>query len=305
MPFRLGVNLPWIDYGLDFGANAWQPRGGVSSTAERRAQLSAVCEDLADRGCRVVRWFLFCDGRAGVRFGADGTPLGLDERVLPDLDHAVGVLDRHGLRVLWVMSDFHWLKRARTVKRVRLGGHARSVSDPSLRAALLERVFAPVFERYAREHAVWGWDLFNEPEWSLRAVGRSRGTTVTRGAMASFLSDATACAHEFVMQPVTVGLASLRGLALVREAGLDLYQVHWYDTLERRAPLATPVHSLALDRPVLLGEFPTRGSRRAPSEIVAAARRAGYMGALAWSVLARDRASDFAASADGLGFERA
>jgi hypothetical protein len=302
MPFRLGVNLPWLDYGLDFGANAWQPRGGVSSSAERRARLSAVCEDLAGRGCRVVRWFLFCDGRAGIRFAADGTPLGLDEHVLSDLDHAIAALDRHGLRVLWVMSDFHWLKRARTVKRVRLGGHARSVSDPALRAALLDRVFAPVFARYAREHAVWGWDLFNEPEWSLRAVGRSRAATVTRGAMASFLRDAAARAHALVMQPVTVGLASLRGLPLVRGAGLDLYQVHWYDALQRRAPLDTPVRSLGLDRPVLLGEFPTRGSRRAPSEILTAARRAGYMGALAWSVLADDRASDFAASAEALGF---
>jgi hypothetical protein len=305
MPFRLGVNLPWLDYGLDFGANAWQTRGGVSSTRERRARLSAMCEDLAERGCRVVRWFLLGDGRAGVRFGTDGTPLGLDEHVLPDLDHAVGVLDRHGLRALFVMIDFHWLKRARTVKRVRLGGHARSVSDPGQRAALLDRVFAPVFARYAREHAVWGWDLFNEPEWSTRAVGRSRATTVTRGVMASFLRDAAACAHAFVMQPVTVGLASQRGLPLVREAGLDLYQVHWYDALERRAPLETPVRSLGLDRPVLLGEFPTRGSRRSPSEIVGAARRAGYMGAFAWSVLARDRASDFASSASDLGFVRA
>ena len=37
-------------------------------------------------------------------------------------------------------------------------------------------------------------------------------------------------------------------------------------------------------------------------EIVAAVRRAGYAGALAWSVLAEDKASDFASAADQLRF---
>jgi hypothetical protein len=90
----------------------------------------------------------------------------------------------------------------------------------------------------------------------------------------------------------------------VKDARLDVYQVHWYDALQRRAPLETPVASLGVDRPVLLGEFPTRGSRRSPSDIVAAAKRAGYSGALAWSMLAEDPASDFASAADPLGLAR-
>ena len=55
----------------------------------------------------------------------------------------------------------------------------------------------------------------------------------------------------------------------------------------------------------MLGEFPTtRLAADAASEIVAAARRAGYVGALAWSVLAEDQASDFASAADELRLER-
>lgn len=304
MAFRLGVNLPWLDYGLDFGANAWQPRGGLSSSRDRRARLSGVLQDLSARGCRVVRWFLLCDGRAGVRFAADGTPAGLDDHVVPDLDCAIETAARHRVRLLLTLVDFHWLKRARVVRRVRLGGHARTVFDPRQRAALVANVFEPLFERYAREHVVWGWDVCNEPEWAVRRVGGHPRSTVARRDMAAFLREATGCAHAHVMQPVTVGLASWRGLPLVRDAGLDLYQVHWYDGLQRRAPLETPVASLALDRPVLLGEFPTRGSRRLPSEIVALARRAGYVGALAWSVLATDRATDFASAVADLGLER-
>ena len=303
MPFWLGVNLPWLDYGLDFGANAWQPHGGVASRG-RRARLDEVCRDLSERGCHVVRWFLIGDGRAGVRFSADGEALGLDERFFADADHAIATLGRHRLRALFVLIDFLWFRRARTVSGVRLGGHGRTVSDAGRRARLLDRVFAPVFARYGQEPAVWGWDLCNEPEWAVRRVTARPASTVRRRDMAAFLREAVACAHEHASQPVTVGLASLRGLGLVRHAGLDVYQVHWYDPLQRRAPLETRVVSLGLERPVLLGEFPTRGSRRSPSDIVAAAQRAGYAGALAWSVLAEDRASDFASAAEPLGLTR-
>lgn len=303
MSFWVGVNLPWLDYALDFGANAWQPEGGVASRA-RRARLDAVLEELADRGCRVVRWFLIGDGRAGVRFAADGGPLGLDDRFFADVDHAITTAGRHRLRVLFALVDFLWFRRARTLRGVRMGGHGRTVSDAGRRARLLEHVFGPIFARYGEEPAVWGWDLCNEPEWAVRRVSAHPGSTVRRRDMAAFLREAAACAHEHASQPVTVGLASLRGLGLVRDAKLDLYQVHWYDSLQRRSPLDTPVSSLGLDRPLLLGEFPTRGSRRSPSEIVAAARRAGYAGALAWSVLAEDRASDFASAADELRLER-
>ena len=299
MPFWVGVNLPWIDYGLDFGANAWQPHGGVASRA-RRARLDGVCQELEGRGCRVVRWFLIGDGRAGVRFAADGTPLGLDDRFFADADHAIATAGRHRLGILFVLVDFLWFRRARTVKGVRLGGHARTISDARRRARLMEEVFAPVFARYGQEPAIWGWDLCNEPEWAVRRVGAHPASTVSRRDMAAFLREAAACAHEHASQPVTVGLASLRGLGLVRAARLDLYQVHWYDALQRRSPLETRVDSLGLDRPLLLGEFPTRGSRRSASEIVASAQRAGYAGALAWSVLAADRASDFASAAGQL-----
>jgi len=58
--------------------------------------------------------------------------------------------------------------------------------------------------------------------------------------------------------------------------------------------------NIGLDRPVILGEFPTRGSLRSPEEIVRTARRAGYAGALAWSALAGDEASDAGAMARSL-----
>jgi hypothetical protein len=45
----------------------------------------------------------------------------------------------------------------------------------------------------------------------------------------------------------------------------------------------------------LLGEFPTRGASLPPERLFEIADRAGYSGALAWSALATDEATDGAA----------
>ena len=63
--FVTGVNLPWMHYGGDFGANAWRPQGGVGQP-DRHAELDDTLARLADRGLGVVRWFVLADGRAGV-----------------------------------------------------------------------------------------------------------------------------------------------------------------------------------------------------------------------------------------------
>ena len=115
--------------------------------------------------------------------------------------------------------------------------------------------------------------------------------------MRAFIRDIVGVVHRRTSHAATVGSASTRTLPLVEGLGLDVYQAHWYDRLDRRAPIGRPVRELGLDRPMILGEFPTRGSRLTPTEILDTARRAGYAGALAWSALANDEASNGAALA--------
>ena len=293
MTFWLGLNLPWLDYGGDFGKNAWQPDGGLASFPSRRARLEGTFAALADKGWRVLRWFVLCDGRAGVRFSPRGDAQGLDDRVFADVDQGLSLASAHGLQVMLTVLDFHWFDKASTSGGVQMGGHTKTVSDARLRGRLLDSVLAPLFARYASDPAVWGWDICNEPEWAVKRRIAGRGS-VSPAAMRAFLAESAALAHGLVKQPVTVGLASVSGLELVRGIGLDFYQAHWYDSVEAAAPLAAPVAALSLDRPLILGEYPTKGSQRKPSAIVATAQQAGWAGALAWSVLAQDPATDFA-----------
>ena len=293
--FLLGVNLPWLGYGCDFGANAWQPQGGVSQ-GERRQRLRQAFAALEGHGLRWVRWFMLCDGRAGLQVAPDGTPAGLDDCFFADADAAVSLAAEYGLRLMFVLVDFHWFGPAEQVGGVQIRGRADLVTQPRRQSALLERVIAPVLERYGRHPAVWAWDVINEPEWVTRRIAVRGRRGVPARVMRGFIAAVVAAVRRHTGQRVTVGLVGTRGLGLVRGLDLDFHQFHWYDSVQDQVPLEPHVSGLALDRPVLLGEFPTIGSPRVPMALVEAAYRGGYGGALAWSLLASDTASDPARS---------
>lgn len=298
----VGANLPWIAYGQDFGASAWRPQGGVAQP-DMRERMRVALARLADAGAEVVRWWLLADGRAGLALDAGGHLVGLDDCALADMDAAIDALRETGLRAVFVLTDFLWFAPARLVDGVQLGGRRSLVRRRALRANLVESVFAPIARRYASEPALAGWDLLNEPEWSTLGLGaRDPRHAVSRRTMRAYLAETVACFRgEGVEQPLSVGLASVRALPLVKGLGLDAYQVHWYEHNDSLATLAQPVASRDLDRPLLLGEFPTRGSSVAPGRILELAAAAGYSGALAWSLLATDDATDGPACTAALG----
>jgi hypothetical protein len=286
------VNLPWQSYGCDFGANAWQPRGGLAG-GDRRARLEPVLAEVARSGARIVRWFLLCDGRAGIRFDPHGRVQGLDDHVLEDVGLALDLLEGQGLQAMFVLTDFLWFARPVTRGGVRLFGKRGLVSRPERRAELLDRVVSPLVARFAHDPRIHSWDAFNEPEWAVLGGGARDPRVALRAAqMKSYLGDLVRHIRAATCHPVTVGLATPRGLGLVLALDLDFYQWHWYDPVEKRTPLARPVGEHRLGRGVLLGEYPTRGSRRSADDIAAAAQAAGYAACWPWSVLAEDEATD-------------
>lgn len=237
---------------------------------------------LAASGVQYVRWFLFCDGRAGIRFSPGGRPLGLDDFVFRDVDAALDVARRHGIALMFALFDFLWCGAVSATHGVQMGGRAHAIADSGHRDALLNSVMRPLLERYGNEPEIFAWDIINEPEWI---------TTVDAADLRAFLRQSVALVHSSTRHPATVGSAGVRWRDRYAGLGLDFYQVHWYDGLKHQPSLDTPVAHLGFDRPVLLGEFPTRGSKRTPDAIVEAARSAGYSGAFYWSVLARDECS--------------
>jgi hypothetical protein len=300
--FVVGANLPWIAYG-DFGANAWQPTGGMHTRADA---LSRALDRVAMVGLRRIRWFMLCDGRAGIRFAPDGAPLGLDDWFFTDVDAAIAAAGDRGIEIMFVLLDFLWCDAARSAAGVQLGGRGDVLADGASRAALLDCVFTPIFRRYAGNPHIFAWDIMNEPEWATCELGaRPRRPCVSVAAMREFVRETAALVHDHAGQAVTVGSASAHWVQTWAGLGLDFYQTHWYEHLEPRAPLATPVRFLDLDRPVILGEFPSRLAPDQLRRILDTARAAGYAAAFVWSVLADDTASDFAAAEAALDLRHA
>jgi hypothetical protein len=294
--FLLGVNLPWSCYG-DFGSNAWRPAGGLASSAVLE-RLAGRLEEARAAGATALRWFLFCDGRAGIEYDDHGVPVRLDATLERDVEAALRLTSDAGMRLVPVLFDYLWCGRHRVRHGVQLGGRAALLSDAGGREAVLDRVVSPVLARYGSEPAILAWDVFNEPEWATFGVGTWRPwRSLSRAGMREWLRLLVGRVHAHTRHMATVGSASARWLDLVRGIGLDVYQPHWYDHLDRRAPLAAPISRLDLDRPAWLGEFPTRAGRHTAAEVCDAARRAGYAGAFAWSLLADDPESQFTEAA--------
>ncbi len=290
-PFVVGANLPWIGYGTDVGASAWYPIGGLSAQPAALDVLDRTFAELGRDGVTVVRAFVLCDARSGVRFDEKGVPLGLDDAVFPDIDALLASALRHQIRLMPVLLDFHLCNPLRVVHGVQLGGRRRLIADPEMRLALVDLVLRPILERYGDAESVIAWDVMNEPEWCLGSEPPDSLGSLPFETLQEFLAQAVRCVRESARQPVTVGCASTTWLELVRPLGLDFYQVHWYERFGWAA-LERPVAELGLgDRPVILGEFSGRSA--SVLDVLDAAKQAGYRGAFVWSVLAGDDQSGY------------
>jgi hypothetical protein len=293
--FFFGANLPWLKYGCDFGASAWFPGGGIGARPDELARFGRILDRLPADSVSVVRLFLLCDLRSGIRFDAGGDPLGLDEVFFRDADAVFDIAALRGMRLLPVLLDFHLCAVKRVIKGVQTGGRRRLLTDPLKWDHLLSRVISPIVDRYGQHSAIAAWDLFNEPDWCTRSFHLARlGAAVEDAVVRECLGRMADCVHSFAQQPVTIGLASVKGLNLVRGLGLDFYQVHWYKKFGWSA-LCEPVARFGLEAPIVLGEFPGRGASVAPVDILSTARAAGFAGALVWSLESHDRASFYAA----------
>jgi len=290
--FVVGANLPWVGYGTDFGASGWFPEGGLSAQPAALDRLEHTLAALERDGIAILRLFMLCDGRSGIRFDSQHLPVGLDDSFFPDADALLAAAKRHHVRVMPVLLDFHLCSPFELVNGVQLGGRTHLIAEPEGRTALIDRVLKPILERYRDDETVAAWDVINEPEWCLRRLRRFWRTADRLGALQQFLHEAVQCLRASARQPVTVGCAGTWHLHLVKPLGLDFYQVHWYERFGWSA-LERPVAELGLDRPVILGEFSGVSSRWGIADVLDTARRAGYQGAFVWSLLSEDEHSGY------------
>jgi hypothetical protein len=311
--FLLGANVPWVHHGLDIGTSVWRPEGGLHAHAEDAALLRQVFERLRADGVQTARFYLLADGRAGVRFAADGAPEALDGSVFPDIEVALEAARTAGIGLVLVLLDAAWLAPPSTVEGTPVRGHAGTIRDPVKRSALLERVIRPILIRCADHPAIVAWEILSgadvwvtglgapapERSGALGALRRWLGISAERPEsaaqvsfeeMRTFLCDAVTLVRRHTRALSTVSVSRWSSLPLLQGVGLDVYSVTWPAD---EADLHRAVSDIRLDRPLLLSSFPGSHPRRSIKTMLDTARCAGYGGAFVWSVLHHDVASGY------------
>ena len=126
--FYAGVNYPWHSYGNDFG--------GYQGVSESKAAVNSDFKFLSSKGVKTVRWFLFCEGHAGLNYGKNGLVTGVTPRFYDDLKAALAIAKANDIRLVLVFFNYLMLDDPKADdKGVQIGGHPEFISDPRPRTA--------------------------------------------------------------------------------------------------------------------------------------------------------------------------
>lgn len=268
-----GANVPWLNWGCDFGCNA----GGGASSTESQTVLTDGFRRATDAGMNSIRWWVFPGDPWQITRDATGAPTGLNPAIYADFDAALRLAEAHDLYYVFVLFSGP------------TGVPSQWLTDASQRTKLAGAL-APLFARYRGNPRVLAWEVFNEPEFDIW-TGKIAQAPVQ--ATVKAIADAV---HANSTALVTVGSAHLDGLGMWKGQGLDFYQAHWYDYMSgggwcaRCTDYATVQARFGLDAPLVIGELYTGADTDALQRFEDFYAK-GYAGAWPWSLFP-DRTND-------------
>jgi len=297
--YLFGANYAWQNCGTDFGTGGWG----------KYTDWNAISTDFAamhSQGVSVVRWWVFADGRYSPDFNSDGTVSGFDSYVLGNIDQALQIAANNHIYLLLTVMDSTMWGGASYNGSVQMGGHSAIITSAMVQQTYLDNALKPLLQHIAaspNKNTVLGYDLVNEPESQMS--GYWGGSNLAAGAVQSFVQKCTSYVHSYSGGGyATVGAAKPLWVATWKGLGLDFYQIHYYSNYDGGGTPgnALPTYaSLNLDKPCIVGEFPTADSSYGLTDTAAYSAqwyldtiyKDGYAGALAWSYRVGDGVSNW------------
>lgn len=264
-PLHLGVNYR-LAYGWDFLAGEL----GLENP-ERLALVEADFAQLARHGAKLVRWFLFNDGRGRERWSPAALRAGM------------AAAERYGLGVLLVLLDHTFCYAEERDGAFVKQGHGAWLKDAGRFERLMGEWLEPAIVEAGECAAVTGFELLNEPEMAMRRRDHWwRGATgtgfakvpaaeqLTLGEMRERMAACARAVHWLTDKQFSIGSVSSRWLGQwerVLDPARDFLTFHYYGDGDERdldRMMEARVAPVAARLPVGIGEFYPRGCECIP-----------------------------------------
>ena len=291
-----GINLPWINYGKDFGGGRSVPK------------MEAAFTQFEKVGINSVRVWVHCDGRANPLFEKPGGKVtGLPAGFLDDFEAMLDAAQEHGINVMPVLWSFDMVEDRTAAAGPFAGVQQNLILKDDHLDSYIENALRPMLGKLDAHPALYAWEICNEPEWMVADLD------MPKEAVQRFHARIAAAIHKHGKKPVTTGSASikwnsdnfkgnwwsdeaLQAAYSNRRAFLDFYQVHFYDWMLEHGydPYTYTPEELGLDRPVMIGESPGKPCEKySLTDMLEQAREKGYFGHYFWSYAANDGHGDW------------
>lgn len=306
--FLVGVNIAWNSFGADVGKH---PSLGVLHDIRF---FDSVFAEISNAGGNSVRWWVHCDGRSSPNFDSTGMVTGFDPEIFEHLDAIMNSAFSNNLLVMPVLWSFDMANDNSKEAGPNAGMHANLIWDSLCTKSYIENCLVPLVKRYEDNPALLAWEICNEPEWMLDTKNITRQKVSAKQLQKWVGMLTVAIRKESPRAQITVGSASFKwnwdnpagkernlwsDSALYAATGdslscLSFYEVHYYPgpkgQKELYSPFACNAKHWALNKPILIGEFPGKGEpgHRTVAEMYRSALDSSYAGAMAWSYIGRD-----------------
>lgn len=303
--FLLGVNLPWVDWGCDFGSGC---SNGVSvRSSSTQTRLRSEFQKMKANNVKTVRWWLFpgeplTNDRGNTMIitqsqGGQIVPSSIHEGVYQDISSALQLAEEFDLYYV-----FTFFSSPDDIP-------SSWVSNTDLRQKTADTL-GLLFERFKDHPRILAWELFNEPEFA-SSVGHFTPDDVNNPSQSALnVKDLTrrviSVQRSKTNTLVTIGPAWIT-MQFWKDLDVDFFSPHYYSNMteQHRNALGTTADALrsqfGINQPIVLGEVylgsgPVPDQQFETRQIDPTARyndilNRGYAGTWAWSLLS-DKTND-------------
>lgn len=293
--FVSGMNLAWINFAND--------PGNFNSTAFKQAINS-----ISAAGGNTLRWWIHVNGTTNPTFGNDGKVTSMSTSDINNINTALTYAYSKGILVDLCLWSYGMLDTLQTSNSTDIQRNILLLTDTSYTNAYINNALIPMVKVLKNNPGVLCWEVFNEAEGMSTQFGWSTVKHVDMKYIQRFVNLVGGAVHrEAPNALVSNGAWEIQACSdvdgyknyyrkdrLIAQGGdslgyLDFYMIHYYTSNGTQySPFHKPASHWALDKPLVIGEFPaigfpTESPKITPEEAYDYAYNNGYAGAMTWT----------------------